>query len=335
MPQLLMLLLLSLGMLVGSLIAGFVPLFFSFSSRGFSLVSLLGAGLLTGTVLTVIVPEGIESIYDAAKRTGNGDNEGTAGGSADINAHIEVGLALVLGFIIMLLIDRCIGSHNHAHHHHHSGDGGNGDLGKDSVTNALGSRPLGNMGYQPPAEGRESIELTDNPKDNKRKFRRSTASSSHASSSLSPAFGRGDVSSGRSSPAHIPGRDEAFGFTNEDPLTGSTFSIGAPAGRSQTQEHVVDQDALEQGDDEDKQQQQHYGGRTSPGGAVAATGGLCGIPSTIIGIMVHAAADGIAMGAAAASFESAVETILFIALTLHKAPEAFGLATTLLQEGFP
>ena len=60
-----------------------------------------------------------------------------------------------------------------------------------------------------------------------------------------------------------------------------------------------------------------------------------GIPSTLIGIMVHAAADGIAMGAAAISFEPAVETILFIALTLHKAPEAFGLVTTLLQSGFP
>ncbi|KAJ3108485.1 hypothetical protein HDU97_001192, partial [Phlyctochytrium planicorne] len=52
-----------------------------------------------------------------------------------------------------------------------------------------------------------------------------------------------------------------------------------------------------------------------------------------IGLIVHAAADGIAMGAASASDQSSLEFIVFMAIMLHKAPSAFGLATHLLHEG--
>eukprot|EP00118_Oscarella_pearsei_P007648 m.38057 g.38057 ORF g.38057 m.38057 type:complete len:230 (+) comp32509_c0_seq3:196-885(+) len=53
-----------------------------------------------------------------------------------------------------------------------------------------------------------------------------------------------------------------------------------------------------------------------------------------IGLVVHAAADGIAMGAAASSSRSEVAMLVFIAIMLHKAPAAFGLASFLLHEGF-
>lgn len=49
--------------------------------------------------------------------------------------------------------------------------------------------------------------------------------------------------------------------------------------------------------------------------------------------MVHAAADGIALGAAAATKQLDVEIIVFLAIMLHKAPAAFGLVTFLLHEG--
>ena len=48
---------------------------------------------------------------------------------------------------------------------------------------------------------------------------------------------------------------------------------------------------------------------------------------------MHAAADGIAMGAAAATNQVDVEIIVFLAIMLHKAPAAFGLVTFLLHEG--
>lgn len=55
--------------------------------------------------------------------------------------------------------------------------------------------------------------------------------------------------------------------------------------------------------------------------------------TTTLGLVVHAAADGIALGAAAATNQLDVEIIVFLAIMLHKAPAAFGLVTFLLHEG--
>ncbi|KAL1235525.1 Zinc transporter ZIP9-B [Trichinella pseudospiralis] len=52
-----------------------------------------------------------------------------------------------------------------------------------------------------------------------------------------------------------------------------------------------------------------------------------------IGLIVHSATDGIALGAAAFA-DSSVTFIIFLAVLLHKAPAAFGLSTYLLNEGF-
>lgn len=50
---------------------------------------------------------------------------------------------------------------------------------------------------------------------------------------------------------------------------------------------------------------------------------------------MHAAADGVALGAAATTRHNDVEIIVFLAIMLHKAPAAFGLVTFLLHEGVP
>lgn len=55
--------------------------------------------------------------------------------------------------------------------------------------------------------------------------------------------------------------------------------------------------------------------------------------STItLGLIVHAAADGIALGAASATDRSDLQFIVFLAIMLHKAPAAFGLTSVLLRE---
>lgn len=59
-----------------------------------------------------------------------------------------------------------------------------------------------------------------------------------------------------------------------------------------------------------------------------------GLTATI-GLVVHAAADGVALGAAATTQHHDVEIIVFLAIMLHKAPAAFGLVTFLLHEGVP
>ena len=51
------------------------------------------------------------------------------------------------------------------------------------------------------------------------------------------------------------------------------------------------------------------------------------------GLVVHAAADGVALGAAATTNQTDVEIIVFLAIMLHKAPASFGLVTYLMHEG--
>jgi zinc transporter 9 len=53
--------------------------------------------------------------------------------------------------------------------------------------------------------------------------------------------------------------------------------------------------------------------------------------STTIGLVIHAAADGIALGAS--SSQPSLSFIIFIAIMIHKAPAAFGLTSVLLKQG--
>jgi zinc transporter 9 len=59
--------------------------------------------------------------------------------------------------------------------------------------------------------------------------------------------------------------------------------------------------------------------------------------STTVGLVIHACADGIALGASSTSGSSSggrnLSLIIFLALMIHKAPAAFGLTTTLLKQG--
>lgn len=90
--------LLLIVMLVGSYLAGSIPLIVRFSEEKLKLVTVLGAGLLVGTALTVIIPEGIYSLYADSGKT---INESSKAQNHEHN-HIEnysstIGLSLVLG----------------------------------------------------------------------------------------------------------------------------------------------------------------------------------------------------------------------------------------------
>lgn len=58
---------------------------------------------------------------------------------------------------------------------------------------------------------------------------------------------------------------------------------------------------------------------------------LASVATPTIGLIVHAAADGIALGASASRPQ--LSTVVFLAIMLHKAPSAFALTTVLLSEG--
>lgn len=119
------LILLVIVMLIGSYLAGSIPLVVSLSEEKLKVVTVFGAGLLVGTALTVIIPEGIRALYSdilpAAKHVhgagiSNAPNglsqsslsaEGGDGDHHDANEHSgTIGLSLVLGFVFMMIVDQ-------------------------------------------------------------------------------------------------------------------------------------------------------------------------------------------------------------------------------------
>ncbi|WVR07513.1 hypothetical protein IAU60_004555 [Kwoniella sp. DSM 27419] len=59
-------------------------------------------------------------------------------------------------------------------------------------------------------------------------------------------------------------------------------------------------------------------------------GGLHGLSATL-GMVIHGAADGIALGASSISGNGSLSLVIFLAVLVHKGPSALGLTTTLLS----
>jgi solute carrier family 39 (zinc transporter), member 9 len=64
---------LCVAMFGGSFLAGNLPLMFILPQDKVRLISAYGAGLLVGTALIVVIPEGIETVYDSH----SSEHEGT------------------------------------------------------------------------------------------------------------------------------------------------------------------------------------------------------------------------------------------------------------------
>lgn len=55
--------------------------------------------------------------------------------------------------------------------------------------------------------------------------------------------------------------------------------------------------------------------------------------ATTIGLVIHSCADGIALGASSTAPSTSLSFVIFFAIMLHKAPAAFGLTSVLLKQG--
>ncbi|KAM4854072.1 zinc transporter ZIP9 isoform 1-T1 [Thomomys bottae] len=120
--------LLSLSMLVGCYVAGIIPLAVNFSEERLKLVTVLGAGLLCGTALAVIVPEGVHALYEdileGKHHQASGSQNVFASDKAVVHEHEHshdhtklhayIGVSLVLGFVFMLVVDQIGSSHVHS-----------------------------------------------------------------------------------------------------------------------------------------------------------------------------------------------------------------------------
>ncbi|RPA80861.1 Zinc/iron permease [Ascobolus immersus RN42] len=228
MDGLLTLLLFSAAMAVASFAAGMLPLAVNLSPKHLRIMSTIGTGILVGTSLIVIIPEGIEAIYSAKSpspptTTSDPDHDD----DHDSN-HLAVGLSLITGFLLMFLIDR--------------------------------------LSHSPHPDQQYHIPLDNIP------------TSPRTPSSARPP-----------PPAPPPPRPP--------PHTPPLLPPLDPANH-------------------------HHPPTTSSKPAATTTG-----------LVIHACADGIALGASSKSSNVGLEAVIFLAIIIHKMPAAFGLTAVLLRGG--
>lgn len=108
------LVLLALVMLVGSYVAGSIPLNVSMSEDKLKKVTVFGAGLLVGTALAVIIPEGVRSLFSERTHPTVVTKDYTAEPPDNDDLHSVIGISLVLGFVFMLLVDQMSSRYNDA-----------------------------------------------------------------------------------------------------------------------------------------------------------------------------------------------------------------------------
>lgn len=120
----------------------------------------------------------------------------------------------------------------------------------------------------------------------------------------------------------------------------SRAPLGSPTLSSTSSSHDYSDDSLQDAETGAHKRPPRAG--TSPlgiglGMGVGSTVGDRAALSTVVGLLAHSLADGISLGAACLSSSSSsniparpLDLLIFLAITLHKAPTAFALATLLL-----
>uniref|UniRef100_A0A1A8PZ18 Zinc transporter ZIP9 n=1 Tax=Nothobranchius pienaari TaxID=704102 RepID=A0A1A8PZ18_9TELE len=106
--------LISVAMFVGTFLLGFIPLLFRLSEKSLQFVSILGAGLLCGTALSITIPEGVGLLEDSWRASPSSDvPSGLNASGKTVSASEEgppprfyIGIALTFGFTFMFAVDQ-------------------------------------------------------------------------------------------------------------------------------------------------------------------------------------------------------------------------------------
>ncbi|TAQ87511.1 hypothetical protein B7494_g4146 [Chlorociboria aeruginascens] len=270
-----MLLILSVVMALASFLAGALPLSMTLSTSQLRLISTIGMGVLVGTSLIVIVPEGIEAIYSA----------------------------------------------NSAGHSHTSNSVGMQQRGvqwPNAGLNAIIQREASPLqtGDAPgtPIEIRAAV-----PVDTETEHSEEDREDAHK-----------DEEHEEDAPTFFIGLSLILGFIlmfliDKLPRHASENLQPPPPTRH------ISLDNLSQG--------LHTNTSTSDEESETFLQSLTPTPkqsrslATTTGLVIHAAADGIAMGASASTSNTKLGFIIFLAIMIHKAPAAFGLTSVLLKQG--
>lgn len=326
------LILLCIAMLIASFLAGNVPLSFHLSEDRLKLISNFGVGLLVGTSLVVIIPEGVETLYSTPKPAKSPSAQLPP--ASGINGHNKpIKRAFVLSdtiaatadaaglikrqedFVVFSANHPCLASDRFLQKEEAKATSFEDNMAATLVEDCAsiakrqeGGEDEGAIAQKP--TGQEQEKDVDNDSE------RQDAGDADNS-------GEGEEEEEE---------DDAHKYIGLALLSGFIlmFLIDqmGPTHAHSHNNHVSVADFTElhnlQLDDNNIRM-------PSAAGMNAGGGKKRGNPITI-GLVVHAAADGIALGASASRPE--LRFIVFLAIMLHKAPAAFGLSTVLLQHGF-
>jgi zinc transporter 9 len=308
-----------------SFLAGILPLSLSLSPRQLRVITLLGTGVLVGTSLIVIIPEGIETMYSAGKAHAHVARttqptihslsklqvanqpplspSALADRSEPVDASIDIIVQRTLTEPRAAIVPRAYKDYKDRateqakadeddHHQHQKG-------GDDDSTE----------GHK---EGHTRVHAPEDDKTAAGHMEHDEGTSPHAYIGVALILGyilmflvdhlpeAMSSSQPQYQPMHISLSNLARG-----PHNSSSLSLN---------------------------------GMTTPGSPPMLTPTPLPPPkkktsATTIGLVVHSCADGIALGASSAAPSASLSFVVFLAIMLHKAPAAFGLTTVLLKQG--
>lgn len=283
---------------------------FKLSDTKSRLLALMGSGILVGTALAIIIPEGVNSIYGISGQqplglhqhnklstivkpvmstTPSSDSLLVVASSKNVPPHQDptvatwvIGPSLVVGFVLMLLIDQL------------------SFYLADGVVNGQ---------YIEPSSG--------NPA--------SCSQRDQATYSLA---------------SQSDDEDEVIQYDHRDldSAAGAVINIGSSNNNTETvnnsETRPIISDATTTGNGSRLVLRDIDGRAVIDHNTSVSTRSLNRPKVTpTLGLVIHALADGIALGAAARSSRGQVEMIIFLAIMLHKAPAAFSLVVFLIHMG--
>ncbi|KAK3063094.1 hypothetical protein LTS18_002759 [Coniosporium uncinatum] len=275
-------------MAIASFFAGSLPLTLSLSQKQMRAISAIGTGVLVGTALVVIIPEGIETLYSS---------------SAKSYAHREIKpmAAPMRGGLGALSLHRL-------------------DLATDvpaeqSPRGLLGGLPqIGDTVYVQRDDDAPTDAQAPSEEHNEADHDHESEDSPHAWVGISLVLGfilmyLIDIVPHLTSSNSRAARPMHISLSN--------LSRGAHDASSSRMNGGIQVSGMEEAP-------------RSPQPASPSSGN-----STTIGLVIHAIADGIALGASATSpaARTSFGFVVFLAIMLHKAPAAFGLTAVLLKQG--
>ncbi|KAG9237135.1 ZIP metal ion transporter-like protein [Amylocarpus encephaloides] len=298
------LIVLSVVMALASFLAGAIPLSMGLSSSKLRAVSTIGMGVLVGTSLIVIIPEGVEAVYSSGLA---GHSHTTRGlriedRSARAEWPVRAGLAPIVAR-----------ENIKAREDAGSFDGLLGKLmGRELVkeedtTSTLATSPAVETPTAPPVSNHNDEKLIENEKPE-----------AHDDDAEPPTFWVGI--------SLILGFVLMF-LIDKLPRHASETLQPPPPTRHIALNNLSGLSGNYRSEEDVDEESESFLQSMAP--TPKQTRSL----ATTIGLVIHSAADGIAMGASTSTPNSGLGFIVFIAIMIHKMPAAFGLTSVLLKQG--